>query len=78
MKAPTLMAQATQLFGQTREYAQERAEQVKSFVEHKPFLATCLGMSAGFVLGMLLLPRPPKVLVEIRTKGKAGSGFWRR
>ena len=69
MKAPTLMEQATQAFDRTREYAQERAEQVKAFVQHKPFLTTCLGLGAGFVLGMLLIPKVPKVFVEIRTKG---------
>jgi ElaB/YqjD/DUF883 family membrane-anchored ribosome-binding protein len=71
MRAPTMLEQATQVFGHTREYANERAEQVKSFVHEKPFLTTFLGLGAGFVLGMLLFPKVPKVMVEIRTKGKA-------
>ena len=71
MKAPTLMEQATEVFEHTREFANDRAEQVKSFVHDKPFLSTILGLGAGFVLGMLLIPKVPKVMVEIGTKGKA-------
>ena len=72
MEAPKLMERATQVFGHTREFAKERAELMKTFVHDKPFLTTLLGLGAGFVLGMLLTPRVPKVQLEIRTNGKAG------
>jgi len=70
MQGPKLMERATQVFDHTREFAKERAGQMKTFVHDKPFLTTLLGLGAGFVLGMLLTPRIPKVLV-IRTNGKA-------
>jgi len=72
MKAPKLMERATQVFDHTREVANERAEQVKDFVQNRPFLTTLLGVGAGFMLGMLLSPKVPKVQLEIRTHGKAG------
>ena len=72
MEAPKPMERATQVFGHTREFAKERAELMKTFVHDKPFLTTLLGLGAGFVLGMLLTPRVPKVQLEIRTNGKAG------
>jgi hypothetical protein len=71
MEAPRLMERATQVFGKTREFAEERATQVKAFVRTKPFLTTLLGLGAGFMLGMLLVPKVPKVQLEIRTNGKA-------
>jgi ElaB/YqjD/DUF883 family membrane-anchored ribosome-binding protein len=71
MEAPKLMERATQAFGKTREYAEEHAAQVKAFVRTKPFLTTFLGLGAGFMLGMLLAPKVPKVQLEIRTNGKA-------
>ena len=70
MEAPKLMERATQVFGHTREYAKGRAEEVKTFVHDKPFLTTLLGLGAGFMLGMLLTPRVPKVQVEIRSNGR--------
>lgn len=70
MEAPKLMERATQVFGKTKEYAKERAAQMKTFAHEKPFLTTLLGLGAGFMLGMLLVPKVPKVQLEIRTNGK--------
>lgn len=72
MQAPKLMERATQAWDHTRDAAKERAEQVKTFVRTKPFLATLLGAGAGLVLGMLLTPKVPKVQVVVRTHGKPG------
>jgi len=70
MEAPKLMERATQAFGKTREFAEERAAELKAFVRTKPFLTTLLGLGAGLMLGMLLAPKVPKVQLEIRTNGK--------
>lgn len=71
MEAPKLMERATQAFGKTREFAEERAAEVKAFVRTRPILTTFLGLGAGLMLGMLLAPKVPKVQLEIRTNGKA-------
>ncbi len=56
MKTPTMMEQATQAFDHTREYANDRVEQAKTFVHEKPFLTALLGLGAGFMIGLLLRP----------------------
>ncbi len=70
MEAPKIMERATQVFGKTREYAKERAAQMKTFAHERPFLATLLGLGAGLVLGMMLTPRGPRVQIAIRADGK--------
>ena len=78
MEAPKLMERANRLFGKTRGFAHKRAAQfkqraahLKAAVHEKPFTFALLGLGAGFLLGMLLMPRVPKVQLEIRTNGKA-------
>jgi ElaB/YqjD/DUF883 family membrane-anchored ribosome-binding protein len=73
MEGSTFRDRATQVLGHTREFARERAEQVRTFTHEKPFLATILGLGAGFVLGMLMSPRGVKVHL-VRSKDLPGSG----
>lgn len=70
MEGPKLLERATEVFGKTREFANDRAAHLKAFAHEKPLVVTLLGIGAGVVLGMLLAPRNAKVLVAIRTNGK--------
>ena len=36
------------------DFAREAGSRMKSFVTEKPILSTCLGVAAGFVLGLLI------------------------
>jgi ElaB/YqjD/DUF883 family membrane-anchored ribosome-binding protein len=39
------------------DFARETGDMIKSFITEKPVLSICLGLGAGFALGMLIRRR---------------------